>query len=251
MATLRGRRPTWRLARAVSTVLIVAGGLMVLDAGLTVAWQEPITALQTRLRQNGLRDDLRRLEAARPTPLEARALAGLPDERRRIAFLARALRRHTAPGDAIGRLRIPRIGADFVLVKGSAPADLRKGPGVYDQTPLPGVPGTTAIAGHRTTYLAPFRHLDELDPGDPIVVAMPYATFTYRVERSRVVDADALWVLRRTGYDRLVLSACSPLFSAARRLVVFARLSGVVPLGAARHGQGSDAVPPPLTPTPA
>jgi sortase A len=240
-----------RLARALSTVLIVAGGLTVVDAGVTVAWQEPVTALQTRLRQDRLRDDLRRLQAAGPTALEARALAGLADERRRIAFLARALRRRTAPGDAVGRLRIPRIGADFVVVKGSAPADLRKGPGVYDQTPLPGVPGTAAIAGHRTTYLAPFRHLDDLDPGDAIVVTMPYATFTYRVERARVVDADALWVLRRVGYDRLVLSACHPLFSAARRLVVFARLAEVVPLGAARTGQGSEPAPPPLTPAPA
>jgi sortase A len=242
--------PARRALRALSTVLIVAGALVVLDAGLTVAWQEPVTALQTRLRQNGLRDDLRRLEAARPTAVEARALARLPDERRRIAFLARELRRSTPSGAAIGRLKIPRIGASFVVVKGSAPQDLRKGPGTYDETPLPGVPGTTAIAGHRTTYLAPFRHLDDLEPGDPVTIEMPYATFTYRVERSRIVAADALWVLRRAAYDRLVLSACHPLFSASQRIVVFARLSKVVPRGAARAGQRADPAPPPLTPTP-
>jgi sortase A len=219
-----------RLVRALSTVLIAIGALVLADAAATLLWQEPITALQTRLRQDSLAGDLHRLQARGPTRLEARALTGLDGDRRRIAFLARSLQRRTAAGDAIGRLRIPRIGADFVLVKGSDPADLRSGPGTYDGTPLPGVAGTAAIAGHRTTYLAPFRHLDDLRPRDRITVEMPYATFTYRVERTRIVAADALWILRRTGYDRLVLSACHPLFSAAQRIVVFARLAAVVPL---------------------
>jgi sortase A len=235
-----------RIVRALSTVLIVAGALVLADAATTLLWQEPVTALQTRLRQNGLGRDLRRLEAQAPTRLEARALAGLASDRERIAFLARSLQRRTAPGDAIGRLKIPRLGADFVMVKGAAPEDLRKGPGTYDGTPLPGVPGTAAIAGHRTTYLAPFRHLDDLHPGDRITVEMPYATFTYRVQRTRIVDADALWILRRAGYDRLVLSACHPLFSAAQRIVVFARLAAVVPLRTARAGQGSEFAPGPL-----
>jgi sortase A len=242
LATERRRR----LVRALSTVLIVAGALVLADAATTLLWQEPVTALQTRIRQHGLDGDLRRLEARRPTHLEARALAGVDDQRRRIAFLARSLQRRTAPGDAIGRLKIGRLGADFVLVKGSAPADLRKGPGTYAGTPLPGVPGTAAIAGHRTTYAAPFRHLDRLRPGDRITVQMPYATFTYRVQRTRVVAADALWILRRTAADRLVLSACHPLFSAAQRIVVFARLAAVVPLGFARPGQGSEFEPGPL-----
>jgi sortase A len=239
-----------RVLRGLSTVLIVSGGLILLDAGTTLLWQEPLTALQTKLRQNGLRGDLRHLEAAGPTRLEARALAGLRDDRRRIAFLARSLRRRTADGDAVGRIRIPRISADFVMVKGSQPADLRKGPGVYDQTALPGVPGTTAVAGHRTTYLAPFRHIDELRRGDRITVEMPYATFTYRVEGTRIVDPDALWILKRVRYDRLVLSACHPLFSAAQRIVVFARLARVVPLRAARGGQAVENAPATLTPSP-
>ncbi|WP_324336375.1 class D sortase [Baekduia sp.] len=218
----------------------MAGALVLADAATTLLWQEPVTALQTRIRQHGLSGDLRRLEARGPTRLEARALAGLDGERERIAFLARSLQRRTAPGDAVGRLKIGRLGADFVLVKGSDPGDLRKGPGTYDGTPLPGVPGTAAIAGHRTTYLAPFRHLDELRPDDRITVQMPYATFTYRVERTRIVDADALWILKRATTDRLVLSACHPLFSAAQRIVVFSRLTSVVPLGFARAGQGSE-----------
>lgn len=253
MATLarRGERRR-RAVRALSTVLIAAGGMLTVDAGLTVVWQEPVTALQTKLRQDGLRSDLDRLAAAGPTVVERRALAALGrDDRRRVALMARSLRRRTPDGGAVGRLRIPRIGADFVVVKGSAPADLRKGPGTYDQTGLPGAPGTVAIAGHRTTYLAPFRHLDELRPGDPITVQMPYARLTYRVEHTQVVAADALWILRRGSYDRLVLTACHPLFSAAQRLVVFARLQHMSPARGVRSGQGSERGSHLLTPRPA
>ncbi len=239
-----------RALRGLSTVLIVAGVLVLLDAGVTLLWQEPLTALQTKVRQNGLRGDLKHLEAQGPTPIEARVLSGLDSERRRIAFLARSLQRRTAPGDAIGRLKIPRLDADFVMVKGSDPADLRKGPGTFDDTPLPGVGGTSAIAGHRTTYLAPFRHVDRLRQGDRITVEMPYATFTYRVQRTRIVAPDAVKVLRDVGYDRLVLSACHPLFSAAQRIVVVSRLTQVVPLGAARVGRTSGVGAQPLTPSP-
>ena len=114
-------------------------------------------------------------------------------------------------------------------MEGTNPDDLRHGPGAYDDAPLPGAPGTAAIAGHRTTYGAPFRHLDKLEAGDPVTVELPYATFTYRVEGSRIVKPSDLAVLRRTGYDRLVLSACHPLFSAAKRIVVFARLERTEP----------------------
>jgi sortase A len=236
-----------RVLRALSTVLIAVGLLVLVDAGLTLVWQEPLTALQTSVRQHGLRGDLRHLEAKGPTPLEAHVLAGLADERRRIAFLARSLQRRTAPGDAIGRLKIARLDADFVMVKGADPSDLRKGPGTFDGAPLPGVGGTVAVAGHRTTYLAPFRHLDRMEPGDRVTVEMPYATFTYRVQRTRVVAPDAISILRDVGYERLVLSACHPLFSAAQRIVVVSRLTRVVPLRAARAGQGSEFGRPSLT----
>jgi sortase A len=236
-----------RILRKLSTVLIVAGVLVLADAAATVLWMEPITALQTKLRQHGLRGDLHDLETRAPTRLEARALRGVTDSQKRIAILARSLQEHTAPGDAIARLKIPRLGADFVVVKGSDPADLRKGPGTFDATPLPGQHGTTAIAGHRTTYLAPFRHIDDLRPDDRITVEMPYATFTYRVQRTRIVDPDAIKVLRDVGYDRLVLSACTPLFSAAQRILVVARLTSVTPLGAAVPGQGSEVGQTPLS----
>lgn len=223
-----------RALRALSTVLIVAGVLLVLDAGATVLWQEPVTALTTQIEQDRLGDDLSRLESAAPTALEVRALQGLRTTRRRVAFLARDLARSAPPGSAVGRIRMPTIGADFVVVNGAAPADLRKGPGIYEESSFPGAPGTTAIAGHRTTYLAPFRHVDDLRHGDPITLRMPYATLTYVVQDTKIVSPQDLAVIGRAGYDRLVLTACHPLFSAAQRIVVFARLVSLVPRGAAR-----------------
>jgi sortase A len=239
----RPRPPSWRrrALRALSTVLIVAGGLMLVDAAVTLVWQEPITAVQSAIRQHTLDGDLGRLEQQGPTRVEQRALARLRTDHRRIAFLARSLRRRAPEGSAIGRIEIPRAGVDFVLVKGSKPDDLRRGPGVYDETPFPGVPGTTGVAGHRTTHGAPFRHLDRLGAGDRITVKMPYATFTYRVERRRIVDPSAVWITHRVGYDRLVLSACHPLFSAAQRIVVFAKLARVVATRETTGGRGSEA----------
>jgi sortase A len=124
----------------------------------------------------------------------------------------------------VGRLRADAIGLDEVVVHGTEGATLRSGPGHYPDTPLPGARGTVAIAGHRSTYGAPFRDVDELAPGDRIELRMPYGRFTYRVERTRIVAPAAIWVTRRVAYDRLVLTACHPLYSAAERIVVFARL---------------------------
>ena len=217
--------------RAFSTVLIVAGALLLLDAGLTIVWQEPVSALYARITQGALGGDLDSLEKAGPTALEMRALTKLAGENRRLAFLARSLRRRLDDGDAAGRIRIPEIGASFVVVDGTSTAALRKGPGFFPESPLPGARGTTAIAGHRTTYMAPFRRIDDVERGDDVVVEMPYGRFTYEVERTRIVRPDELWVLRRASYDRLVLSACHPLYSAAQRIVVFARLVRTEPLG--------------------
>jgi sortase A len=110
------------------------------------------------------------------------------------------------------------------MVEGTDAPDLRKGPGHYPDTSFPGLPGTVAVAGHRTTYLAPFRDLDKLHRGDTIELRMPYATFVYDYERTRVVTPDSLWVTNDVGYQRLVLSACHPKYSAAKRIVVFAKL---------------------------
>jgi sortase A len=223
-----------RALRALSTVLIIAGVLLIADAGITLAWQEPISAIYARITQDRLGDDLRARERAQPTQLELRALAQLRTERRRIAFLARALRRDVKRGDALGRLRIRKIGSSFVVVQGTDGTSLQKGPGHYPDTSMPGLPGTVAIAGHRTTYLAPFRHINDLHKGDRIELEMPYARFTYVVEKTRIVSPSEYSVVKAVGYDRLVLTACHPLYSAAQRIVVFARQVGVAARGAAR-----------------
>ena len=124
----------------------------------------------------------------------------------------------------MGHISIPRIGASYLVVQGTDAGSLERGPGHYPGTTLPGLGQTVAIAGHRTTYLAPFRHIDALRPGDRIVLRMPYGRFVYVVQFHRIVAPTAWWVTRNVGYERLVLSACNPLYSAAQRIVVFARL---------------------------
>lgn len=224
-----------RAARWLAIAMILAGGLALLDGAVTLLWQEPISALIAKLRQDRLSGQLRQVEEARPTAVEQHALAGLADERQRIAFLAEALQRGTHDGSAVGRIVIPRIGASFVMVDGTNTADLESGPGIYSETTFPGIAGTTAIAGHRTTYLAPFRHIDALAPGNTIRLSMPYGHFTYTVIGHRVVPpTDVRAAVADVGYSRLVLSACTPLFSAAKRLLVYARLTRAVPVGAAR-----------------
>jgi sortase A len=222
-----------QVLRALSTVLIVSGAMLVADAGLTLVWQEPISAVYAKLQQRRLAGQLNDLENL--TDLQLRALQRLRTENRRIAFLARLLRRQSEPGDAIGRIKIKRMGINFVVVEGTNPDDLRKGPGHYADTPFPGIRGTVAIAGHRTTYLAPFRKLNEMARGDLITLEMPYARFTYRTELRRIVDPSAYaYVTARKRYDRLALTACHPLYSARQRIVVFARLVDVQARGRAR-----------------
>jgi sortase A len=219
--------------RLLANVLMVVGALLLADAVTTLVWQEPLSALYAHFQQNQLSHELDALDHAALSAPEQRALARLTDMRRRLAFAARAFARRTAAGDPLGRLRIPRIGVSAVVVEGTATADLSKGPGHYPATPLPGEPGTVGVAGHRTTYGAWFRHIDRLRPGDAVELTMPYGRFTYRVERTRIVVPTALWVTRRVAYDRIILSACNPLYSAAQRIVVFARLVSAVPRGAA------------------
>ena len=140
---------------------------------------------------------------------------------------ARALGARAGRGQPVAVLRAAAIDLDVAVVMGSRLDLLRRGPGFIDGTPLPGRPGSAAIAGHRTTYGAPFRRLDDLRRGDVVSVALPYATFVYAVADTRIVGPRDVSVLARAGDDRLVLSACHPLFSAARRIVVVARLVSV------------------------
>jgi sortase A len=232
--------------RALAVLLIAAGALALIDAVVTLVWQEPVSWLYATLQQDHLEGALHKVEAAPPTPLETRELASISDERSRIALLARDLEHRAGGGGAVGRIEIPQIGASFVVVKGTATEDLQKGPGIYSETAFPGIPGTTAIAGHRTTYLAPFRHIDSLRPGNVITLEMPYAQLTYHVTGQKVVaPTDVEAAVGNVGYSRLVLSACTPLFSAEKRLLVYARLVREDPRGAARELPGG-ALPHPI-----
>jgi sortase A len=218
-----------RALRTFSSMLIVAGAILLADAVATFVWQEPVSAAYAHFQQGELGDKLSELERVPLEPAEQRALEKIPDPKRRLAFRARALRRQLTAGDPMGRILIPEIGVSDVFVQGTGTGDLRKGPGHYPATPMPGERGTVAIAGHRTTYGAPFRNVDKLHRGDRIELRMPYARFMYRVERTKIVPPTELSVTDRVAHDRLVLSACHPLYSAAQRIIVFARLESEIP----------------------
>jgi sortase A len=219
---IRRRRVLRPLLRFAASVMATSGALLIADAGITLAWQEPISAFIASRQQAELE---RELEDA--SKLAARDKRALPrgDLRRRLAELARRHARRTGRGDAIGRIDLPTLDRSYVMPEGTDTATLRKGPSHYPDTPLPGQGGTVAVAGHRTTYGAPFRPIDRLERGDRIVASMPYGRFTYRVERTKIVAPDALWVKNRVRYERIILTACNPLYSARQRIVVFARLA--------------------------
>jgi sortase A len=218
-----------RLVRDISSVLIISGLLLVLDAGLTLIWQEPVTAVVALIKRSEIDKRYLSYKSAPLTRQDRNALSTLKTMQQRIRFLARREQHQVTTGAAIGKIVIGRIGASFDVVQGTDTSSLEKGPGHYPATAFPGLGRTVAIAGHRTTYLAPFRHIDALKPGDAIVLKMPYARFTYVVEYHKIVLPTALWVTNNVGYDRLVLSACNPLYSAAQRIIVFARLQEVQP----------------------
>jgi sortase A len=184
--------------RFVASVMMVSGALLITDAAATLLWQEPVSAFVAEREQQQLEE----------------ALFDPPE---------RVMERKPLKGDAIARIKIPAIGVNDYVVEGTDTASLRKGPGHYPETPLPGAPGTAAIAGHRTTYGAPFRRIDQLKHGQRIILDLPDGRFVYSVERVKIVDDQDLSVLDPVGYKRLLLSACHPLYSAAQRVIVFAK----------------------------
>jgi sortase A len=216
-----------RAVRIVSTMLITAGIVVLADAGLTLVWQEPLSAGYGAFEQGKAEDQLNDLESQYPSPTDLAAIAGVNGSAAKARILADRFGPHLQEGHAIGRIKIDRIGLDMVVVQGTDTASLQKGPGHYKNTPLPGQPGTVAIAGHRTTYLAPFRHIDRINPGDEIRVEMPYAAFTYVMQRHQVVDPSEVGILRPVGFNQLVLTACHPPYSASHRYAVFAKLARI------------------------
>jgi sortase A len=131
-----------------------------------------------------------------------------------------------AHGDPIARLEIPDIGVDVVVVSGVSVADLEKGPGHYPDTPLPGQYGNAAIAGHRTTYGQPFHDVDDLEPGDQIVVTTLAGRFVYAVTGTEIVEPDDTQVVATTDPDiaELTLTSCHPKWSARQRIVIHSAL---------------------------
>ena len=133
---------------------------------------------------------------------------------------------YPSPGEPVARILIPSISVDKVVVEGVDLDDLRKGPGHFPDTPLPGQEGNAAIAGHRTTYGAPFGDLDKLKPGDEIRVSTVLGEAVYEVAGTRIVDPEEVEVVGDFGDNRLTLTACHPKFSAAQRIIVWAYLQG-------------------------
>jgi sortase A len=195
--------------RFVASVLMVSGALLIADAGVTLLWQEPVSAFLAARQQNALADELEEPE------VQAQVI--------RAFRMPTKAEKEKLRGDAIGKIVLPTLDKDYYVVEGTDTSSLRKGPGHYEDTPLPGQPGTVGIAGHRTTNGAPFRDIDDLEPRDEIRVEMPYGTFIYSVEENKIVDDNDLSVKDPVGYQRLLLSACHPLYSAAQRIIVFAR----------------------------
>jgi sortase A len=131
-----------------------------------------------------------------------------------------------AEGDAVAHIQIPAIGVDKIVVEGVGVPDLKKGPGHYPGSPLPGQKGNAAIAGHRTTYGAPFNRIDELKAGDQITVTTVQGTFHYEVRKHLVVKPNQTEVLKDYHDDRLTLTSCNPKYSARQRIVVVSALTG-------------------------
>lgn len=181
---------------AVGRVLIAAGLLILSFVGYQL-WGTSLAEARSQERL------VEQFEAKGPAPLEAI---------------------RPVPGGAVGLIEIPKIGVDKAIVEGVGVEDLKKGPGHYPNTPLPGQPGNAAIAGHRTTYGAPFNRLDELVPGDAILVTTSQGEFRYEVESSIVVKPTQSEVLNPTADNRLTLTTCHPKYSAAQRLVVVGKL---------------------------
>jgi len=216
-----------RLSRILSTILITAGLVVLVDAGLTLLWQEPLSAAYGSFKQGQAEDELNDLESQYPTAADLEAIENVSGTAAKAKVLAERFQPQMKQGDAIGRIQINRIDLNTVVVQGTDTASLQKGPGHYRATPIPGQAGTVAIAGHRTTYLAPFRKINEIQDGDEIRIEMPYAAFTYTVEKHEVVDPGDVGIIKPVGYGRLVLTACHPLYSAAQRWAVFAKLERI------------------------
>jgi sortase A len=224
-----------RFSRIAGLALIVLGVLGLAWTITVWQWQDPFTGLYTRWEQRHLAHEYDRLVTQWKAPPRAASTMSLTATRRAIAREGAAYRSSTHAGQAIGRLVIGRIGLDMVLVDGTDHESLKRGPGRDLRTYMPGQNRLVYIAGHRTTYLAPFSHIDDIRPGDYIRVEVPYATFTYRAVRHEIVPATDMAMLSSPRHELLRLQACHPRFFATHRYIVDARLVSVQPRDGRRY----------------
>lgn len=226
-----------RIARLAGTLMVAVGVGLLAWAFVVWRWEDPFTGLVTRLEQQRLADEY---ESRLGQAVGARfASAGRPE----VAARARRYRVGLRRGDVVGRIRAPRIGLDAYVVNGTDSRTLRKGPGRYLDASMPGEGRLVYVAGHRTTYGAPFSQIDRLEAGDRVVLELPYATFEYRVTQQRIVAAGAIEVLRSRGREELALQACHPRFFASHRYLVYASPVRITPRGGAPLALAAPAQP--------
>jgi sortase A len=208
----------------LGTFLVVIGLGVLAWAATVYLWKDPFTTAYTAYEQRRLESNLEdQFESWRPSRRPV-AQPGEPTAPRDdLSREARRFRLASEDGDAIARLRVPRLDVDLVVVNGTSTGDLRRGPGRHADTFMPGEGELVYVAGHRTTYGAPFSDIDDLEAGDTITVELPYGTVEYRVTRHRIVDDNDLSVLESEGREELVLQACHPRFFASQRYLVYAR----------------------------
>jgi sortase A len=243
---------TW--TRRIGTLLVVAGAATLLWAVVVWQWQDPFTALYTMYQQHELTQayDKRAPEFAGPPVVvkrapvvrglastkaarAARAQALVAAEERTIRLDARRYRLASKEGAPLGRVIVPRLGLNMIFLNGTDESSLERGPGRDLQTFMPGEGRLVYIAGHRTTFLAPFSHIDALRAGDRITLELPYATFVYRVTHHIIVPASDLNVLRSGKQELLALQACHPRFFATHRYIVYADPVTVTPTAMPRQ----------------
>ena len=228
------RAKTRRRLGRLGTALIVVGVVVLAYAASVLLWRDPVTDVYARWKQGQLAGEFETMVTEYRKTVPPTPASGEP-RREAIAIAARDFSQTVELGQPLGRIAIPKLGRDDVFLHGTRwRQDLSKGPGHYPETSLPGLGKTVAIAGHRTTFGAPFRHIDELKKGDSIRLELPYGTFAYRVFGREIVDSDDWSIIRERGFETLVLSACYPLYSSSQRIVVYGRLFRVRAPAAAR-----------------
>jgi sortase A len=219
-----------RLLRLLGSLLILAAVVVGAWVAVVFFWQDPFTAWYTHREQSKLSAAYNREAGHYAVPPTSLARRVYPSAE--IARIARRYAHSLQVGGPVGRLQIKRIGLNMMVVQGTDHESLKKGPGHYALSGLPGAGQLIYIAGHRTTYLAPFSHIDDIRNGDFIVFQVPYGTFTYRAFHHYVVPSTALSVLQTHGREILRLQACHPRFFATHRYIVDARFVGFRARGA-------------------